>query len=75
MIPNIKSSSTAYYKLIVLDLSFVCCPERTSNGIDIDVLRAGFGNSEDGLSQVSSLPQNTQRTINERYIYITMYLY
>ena len=51
-----------------LDSSFVCCPERTTNGVNIDTVRNGFGNADDGLSQVSSLPESTQRNINERYL-------
>ena len=49
-----------------IDSSFVCCPERTANGIDIDTLRKGFGNSEDNLSKLTSLSENTQRGINQR---------
>ena len=51
-----------------LDSSFVCCPERTTNDVNIDTVRNGFGNADDGFSQVSSLPESTQRNINERYL-------
>ena len=55
-------------RLNYLDSSFICCPERTTNGVNIDTVRNGFGNADDGLSQVSSLPESTQRNINERYL-------
>ena len=54
------------YILFFADSSFVCCPERTTDGVDISTLRRAFGNSEDAVSQVTSVPVDTENNINAK---------
>merc|ERR1711936_379496 len=54
------------------DSSFVCCPDVGNLEVNIDALKQGFGNPEDELSQVASLPADIQNTINERLRYVKL---
>ena len=44
----------------------MCCPDVVNVEVNIDALKQGFGNPEDELSKVTSLPEDIQNTINER---------
>ena len=44
----------------------MCCPDVVNVEINIDALKQGFGNHNDELSKVKSLPEDIQNTINER---------
>ena len=44
----------------------MCCPDVVNVEVNIDALKQGFGNPEDALSKVTSLPEDIQNTINER---------
>ena len=55
-----------YPKISLIESSFVCCPDVVNVEVNIDALKQGFGNPEDELSQVASLPEDIQNTINER---------
>ena len=50
----------------LIESSLVCCPDVVNVQVNLDALKQAFGNPEDELSQVVSLPEDIQNTINER---------
>ena len=55
-----------YLKISLIESSLVCCPDVVNDQVNLDALKQAFGNPEDELSQVVSLPADIQNTINER---------
>ena len=55
-----------YLKISLIESSLVCCPDVVNVQVNLDALKQAFGNPEDELSQVVSLPEDIQNTINER---------
>merc|ERR1719361_809729 len=69
MLINIVIDGRYCYLIIsLIESSFVCCPDV----VNVEALKQGFGNPEDELSQVVSLPEDIQNTINERLNYVKL---